>query len=570
MVIFSLHTGHDASLALYEDYELKFIRKEERLSRIKCHGELIPELCLKELRRYHDLRDADVAVLSRAVFPRKYFRHEPLNKKVERSMSEFFKRKVKYLNLCNELRRLQAKEEAVLDLPRLAAGLGLRENCEIMFSNHHYAHALPALFYKPEWNDALIYTADGGGDFIQYSIYYFDGKQLHCVYGGDRHIWEGRPDEKVHSLGQMYAIVTEIAGFLRNRHEGKITGLAAFGQPVFLEQMKAHYHVQDDGLVRSDFGSYAEMEAFYHGLAKGADIKDVACSAQKLLEVVMVESFRKLQKRFRFSNVGLSGGVFSNVRLNQMIAELDGVKDVFIVPPMGDEGLVMGMPLDVMIRKRGFDDFLRNRRPLGTLYYGEEFPGLRPYLDSRFSVVATDDIIEKTVELLRADKVVGLFTKGMEYGPRALGARSILITPRDASINHTVNLRLNRSEFMPFAPYVRAERADDVFVIPPSSRAAMSYMTITCDVRPEWRDKIPAVVHVDGTARPQIIHRAENPFYYDILHRFEQATGLPCLVNTSFNAHEEPIINRPQEALQALYENRIDYLVADDVIVARR
>jgi carbamoyltransferase len=253
-----------------------------------------------------------------------------------------------------------------------------------------------------------------------------------------------------------------------------------------------------------------------------------------------------------------------------MIAELDGVKDVFIVPPMGDEGLVMGMPLDVMIRKRGFDDFLRNRRPLGTLYYGEEFPGLRPYLDSRFSVVATDDIMEKTVELLRADKVVGLFTKGMEYGPRALGARSILITPRDASINHTVNLRLNRSEFMPFAPYVRAERADDVFVIPPSSRAAMSYMTITCDVRPEWRDKIPAVVHVDGTARPQIIHRAENPFYYDILHRFEQATGLPCLVNTSFNAHEEPIINRPQEALQALYENRIDYLVADDVIVARR
>jgi carbamoyltransferase len=149
----------------------------------------------------------------------------------------------------------------------------------------------------------------------------------------------------------------------------------------------------------------------------------------------------------------------------------------------------------------------------------------------------------------------------MEFGPRALGARSILAAPTDAAINDELNKRLERSEFMPFAPYVLDEDADKVFEITPLNRYAANFMTITCAVRPEWRDRIPAVVHVDGTARPQIIHDRQNPLYADILRRYRAATGLPVLVNTSFNVHEEPIVNRPAECLKALNDRRIDFVV---------
>ncbi len=148
----------------------------------------------------------------------------------------------------------------------------------------------------------------------------------------------------------------------------------------------------------------------------------------------------------------------------------------------------------------------------------------------------------------------------MEYGPRALGARSILASPADAAINDTLNQRLGRSEFMPFAPVVGAERAAEVFEIDGVNAYAMRFMTITCAVREGWAARIPAVVHVDGTARPQVIGREANPLYYDILAAFTGRTGLPVLVNTSFNVHEEPIINTPGECAQTLAEGRIDYV----------
>jgi carbamoyltransferase len=154
----------------------------------------------------------------------------------------------------------------------------------------------------------------------------------------------------------------------------------------------------------------------------------------------------------------------------------------------------------------------------------------------------------------------------MEFGPRALGARSILASPADAKINDELNRRLARSEFMPFAPYVLEEDSAKVFEITPVNRYAARFMTITCAVRPEWRSRIPAVIHVDGTARPQIIRDRENPLYADILRRFRAETGLPVLVNTSFNVHEEPIVNQPSECLKALREGRVDFAVTERAV----
>ncbi len=155
----------------------------------------------------------------------------------------------------------------------------------------------------------------------------------------------------------------------------------------------------------------------------------------------------------------------------------------------------------------------------------------------------------------------------MEMGPRALGARSILANPAQREVNDSINKRLQRTEFMPFAPFVLDVDAERLYDVDARNRYACRFMTITTRVKPEWASRIPAVVHVDGTARPQIIERAVNPLYYDILDAFKRITGLPSLVNTSFNAHEEPIVNTPTEALQALADNRIDFLVCDGGMV---
>lgn len=154
----------------------------------------------------------------------------------------------------------------------------------------------------------------------------------------------------------------------------------------------------------------------------------------------------------------------------------------------------------------------------------------------------------------------------MEFGPRALGARSILASPVRRDINDTINKRLDRSEFMPFAPVVLAEHAASPLNVNPGNACAARFMTITCDVRPEWRDRIPAVVHIDGSARPQVIEAHDNPIYFDVLERFYKRTGLPVLVNTSFNVHEEPIIDTPEQALTALIEGRIDRILTKDAL----
>jgi carbamoyltransferase len=171
---------------------------------------------------------------------------------------------------------------------------------------------------------------------------------------------------------------------------------------------------------------------------------------------------------------------------------------------------------------------------------------------------------------LIADGKAGAIYQGrMEFGPRALGARSILANPADAAINASLNARLQRTEFMPFAPYVLEEDAAEVFEITDANRYAAGFMTITTAVKQEWRARIPAVVHVDGTARPQIIRRKDNPLYADILAAFKAKTGLPVLINTSFNAHEEPIINTPDECRKALVDDRVDFVVTGGGVYVR-
>jgi len=307
------------------------------------------------------------------------------------------------------------------------------------------------------------------------------------------------------------------------------------------------------------------MDRFISEQSGGVSREDFAASIQIVIEEVMLASIRRLLGRHPSRNLGLAGGIFANVRLNRVLAERLPLDEIFIFPAMGDEGLPMGGALALLLRQDGISRWLSERRPLRDVYLGRDHTGA---IDTALAAVAGvrrsgEDPIAGAARRLAGGEIGGIFTGRMEYGPRALGARSILANPSRRETHDALNERLARTEFMPFAPVVTAARAAEVFHVGAVNAEACRFMTITCDVRPQWRERIPAVVHVDRSARPQIIERDINPLYYDILSAFEHATALPVLVNTSFNVHEEPIVNAPEECIQALVDRRIDFVVTN-------
>ena len=568
MKILSIHTGHDAAAAVYDDFKRIAIYKEERLSRIKSDGKKLPWLAINKLKEKVDFSDIKAVIFSTTHLPYYVYNISKL-KQLRYKLKELILKKTKHYSLINQIREHNSLNyHEIINSAKLKSVLGVSRKAEIFVYFHHLAHVLPILYYQRSFNNTLLYSLDGGGDVSDMGISYFNGNKLYYIFDERKYLLTSEAQIPYSFVGQLYSAVTEYCGFKRNRHEGKITGLAAFGKPILLDKFLEKFEVKD-GIIISKFKNTDELRKFVNSFDVSKE--DIAASVQKFTEEIVIESIKQLHKKYKFNTIGLSGGVFSNVKLNQKISELDFIEDMFVFPPMGDEGLVIGGVFQYLIEKYGFKYFLENRvDEMEIPYWGDEYNVEKKDIPDDFEIVADKNIVKNSVKLLKENQVCAIFTKGMEYGPRALGARSILINPKDRKINDIVNKRLNRTEFMPFAPYVRIERVKDVFDFPDSSLKAMKYMTVTCNVKKEFRDKIPAVVHVDNTARPQTIKREDNLLYYDILYEFEKDTSIPCLVNTSFNAHEEPIINTFEEALNALKDNRIDYLITDKFIIKKK
>lgn len=571
MLILGVHPGyHDAIAVLSEDYKILAAVQLERLTRRKIDGGRVPDESIDECLAIAGARrsDVDVVTLGRAALPWRYYSHFTGGRLIEGRVRQWLG-KEKHKSMERELIRAGRVDAAGLfNAPRFLAESDFRGDVVVRFFNHHLAHALPTLFHT-DWDSALLYTSDGGGDNVQYSHRVFRAGRIETLYGDDSCLL--RP-LRVDSLGLAYGYATQALGYRINRHEGKLTGLAAYGAPTLYEAMASHFSVSDDGQIASDFDSYPAMRRAVRALAEGQEPADVAASVQKLLEEFTVRAVTRLVERAAVRGLGLAGGVFGNVRLNQRLARETGVDEIFVYPAMSDCGLAAGGILEYLLERDGMDHWLAQRYPLETLYFGRDFEsGAASGLDAdpRLERVS-DNPVETAAKHLAAGKVVAIFTSGMEYGPRALGARSILAAPVDAHINDVLNERLGRTEFMPFAPVVAEDDVDDIFELDKAMRYAARFMTITCPVREAWRARIPAVVHVDGTARPQVIRREWNPLYFDILEGYKRATGIPVLVNTSFNAHEEPIINTPAECADALAAGRVDFVVTRDAVHAAK
>jgi carbamoyltransferase len=392
---------------------------------------------------------------------------------------------------------------------------------------------------------------------------------LECFYGDDR--WLTKTLKET-GLASAYGYATVACGFRMLRHEGKLTGLAAYGEPKLSDEMAAQFRFNDkSGLIETDFKNWAAMREKFLAICQGHDRETIAASIQKVAEDFTVQSVRWWLKRTGARRLALAGGLFANVRLNRLLAETLPLAEVLIFPAMGDDGLSVGCALAFLQQRDGTAAWLSHRHRLDDVYLGQDFENR---IDATLAAAGMKRLpgapLETAVELIRAGKAGAIYAGRMEFGPRALGARSIIASPHDHTINDNLNKRLARSEFMPFAPYVLEEDASRVFEINNVNRYAARFMTITCAVKPEWRERIPAVVHVDGTARPQIIHDRSNPLFAGILRRFRDATGLPVLINTSFNVHEEPIVNRPEECLQALQDDRVDFVVTEHAVYVAR
>ncbi len=569
-LILGVHPGpHDATAAVFDGYVLKAAVQLERLTRFKGDGSIFPGPAIDEVLSLAGAtrRDVDVVVYSRSMFPTCYFRALTGMRWLQEQVRIHLKKRTRRMLVDDLVHQRTTAAADVLDIGAFQRELGFRDDAVTDFYNHHEAHALAPLFYSP-WNDAFLATADAGGDMVHYSYRHFANGALTTLFGGDDCILSPPPED---SLGKMYSAATKALGFRPVRHEGKVTGLAAMGQPVLARRIAARFSVDEGGRIHSDFASDRHIRVFIRLVAKGVRREDVAASVQKVLEDVMLLSLTRLLARHPSRNLGVAGGIFANVKLNRLIAETLPLDELFIFPAMGDEGLAVGGVLAWLLRRDGLARWLDNRQPLGDVYLGRDYSDAidRALLDTPGVRATGEPPVDGAVRRLVAGEIGAIYTGRMEYGPRALGARSILANPSRRDTHDLLNQRLDRSEFMPFAPVITQERAADVFDVTAVNARACRYMTIACDVRPQWRARIPAVVHVDGSARPQVIARDDNPTYYDILVAFERASGLPVLVNTSFNVHEEPIVNAPAECIKALTDQRVDFVVTDQGLYVR-
>ena len=542
--LLTFHEDSSANATLFKDGNILFAAAEERFSRTKHQGGF-PARCLRYItdslgipldridiiicgNKYHPLPR-----IAWDNFPS--FEHPFLG--VSQKISLFYQhlifRSPLIASCVERFNRRQLRRKFSKD---------------VLLSDHHFAHAYSA-YMTSGFEDALIITGDNYGDGISAAV--FDGTENQC-----RRLY---CSSALNSPGQFYGELAQLIGF-HPLMAGKMTGLAARG-----DSSKAYGIVKDlFSLTKTKkdfclpfFLFKSSRRGLYRALRRFSP-EDIAAAAQKRFEDIMIEYVAEAVRCTHKSRVALAGGIFGNVLLNQRIAGLQEVDEIFIHPGMNDHGISLGVGLQYLAEQQGRKPFR-----LSNIYFGPEYTAAE--MESAIKRTGIPHTYEhgieaKVAELLAQGHVVARFNGKLEYGPRALGNRSILYQTTDPSVNEWLNRRLHRSEFMPFAPVTLSEHADRCYMKLDKCRYTAQFMTISADCTDYMKKTSPGVVHIDGTARPQILYRHANPSFYTILERYYQKTGIPSLINTSFNMHGEPIVTSPEDALRSFQQGNLDYL----------
>lgn len=542
---------HNSAAAILVDGRLVASVEEERISRIKGDN-TYPSGAIAEVFSIAGLCEQDVDVVALANLSR--WDQKPYLDKLFARLAHLGKQEP-------ELKKFYWKhqfERYVRVLRPRKKPAGVLAGKPMQTVEHHLAHAASAYYASPFGDERIgVITLDGAGDFSWGSVWVGENGKLreivHLPY--------------LNSIGLLYSAVTHHLGFIAGRHEGKVLGLAAFGNPEpFLSRLLAHTNpadwnaLFDAKLTRVPLRPVSPMGCtVVEELCGDLSREDIAAGLQAYTEKMICGWVQEQVGKLSVSKLALAGGVFSNVKLNQRILALPGVENIYVHPNMGDGGLAAGAAFEVHARLHG------GLRPeLGQVYLGTEINrenALQALQKHGVGYEEPENLAQAAARLLAEGKVVARADGKMEYGPRALGNRTVMAPCHDASINQWLNKKFARTEFMPFAPVVLEEHAKEYFPDWNESHITARFMTITYDASETARKNIPAAVHVDGTARPQVIRREDNPGYYDILKEYYALIGVPSVINTSFNMHEEPIVRTAEEAIVAFQAAGLDALV---------
>ena len=562
MRILGINTGHDAAACLLTDGEIVAITAEERFSRVK-HDSGFPAAAVTHCLEAGglDARDLDVVAIAGAHLPVGMERHLGLS---PQQRADVAAARPVVRRAAGLLRR-----DELGDLPLSVKRLSLAPECRLEHVDHHRCHAAAGYFTRGSDAPCLVLTMDGIGDDVSTAVWQGAGGTLAPLVRWGR---EG-------SLGWFYGIVTEALGLRHGDAEGTTMALAAYGDPTRLLDRLAPFHpAYEEGTlaVPHEFGRPTEWSR--HGalewhfpdadgirrLVEEHSAADVAAAAQEILERQVLGLVRHWTDARAVRRLACAGGVFLNVKLNQRIWYEAGLDEQWIVPDAGDTGLALGAALHAWHSREN-----RPPRPLEHLSFGPAFgdDAVREVLESRrLAYRPTADPAGEAARLLAEGKILGWFQGRMEAGPRALGNRSILMSPLAASNKDVLNARVKfREGFRPFCPSIPAEHAAAYL----EGGRPEHFMITSFRAAPAKRDRIPAAVHVDGTLRPQTVRRDVHPLFHALLESFGRRTGVPAVVNTSFNIKGEPIVCHPRDALRCFFDTGLDALVIGGFVVEK-
>jgi carbamoyltransferase len=568
-IILGISDGDDAGAVILKDGKLESAVNEERFNRMKMSIGF-PKNSINQVLSLSGVEAKDVFHVAMAANTEKFIGESIPNKgwfqesssisRIRNEISSALSKPLGGFNIAlkshYQMKRVlmgfrKSKVKKILNKLNITAS--------ISYHDHHRCHAFAA-FDTSGFTNALSISLDGGGDGCSSHVYAFENNKVSLL----------NKLSSFHSIGNYYAYVTHLCGFRASIHEGKITGLAASGSPIYKDIFERLIIFKDGNIVNTGklfFNS--AISYLQNNLPQDWEHKDLASSIQHHLEDVVLKYVRYWLQRSKLRKLCVSGGVFANVILNQRIAELPECEELYVFPAMGDGGLAAG---SAYCAYRNIEPFSMDyeQRKLDHVYLGPSFDDgsiKNALVHSGLPFTFHENIEEVVAHLVADGRVVARFNDAMEFGPRALGNRSILYKTDEPAVNTWLNKRLNRTEFMPFAPICLHGHEQKLFDWNPAVEPCAGFMTITQNCTPWMKNKCPAVVHIDGTARPQIVKRETNPSMYEILNHYYHLTGVPVLVNTSFNMHEEPIVCTPSDAIRSFSAGRLDNLAIGNFLL---
>jgi carbamoyltransferase len=580
---------HDSAACLLKDGEIIAAAQEERFSRKK-HDASYPYNAVEFVLKYSNMKLSEIDQI--VFFEKPFLKFERLLEtyvafaprgfvSFAKAMPIWIKEKLFQKNLLfNKLKEHDEK---------------FRSDKNIFFSDHHLSHAASAFFPSP-FEEAVVLTADGVGEWATTTVAV--GKKNNLEIKKEIHF--------PHSLGLLYSAFTYYTGFKVNSGEYKLMGLAPYGNPIYEDKVKVLIDIKDDGSFRLDqkYFNYATgltmTNEKFHSLfgQKPRDPKnekitqfhmDIASSIQKVTEEIIIKLAKAIRQEYNIENLCLAGGVALNCVANGKILQEKIFDNIWVQPAAGDAGGSLGAALALWHIEQKRDRVINSNDDMKGSYLGTEFNQYEiekelKFLGANYQTLNYEEIIDKTAEYLSNENVIGWFQGRMEFGPRALGNRSILGDPRSDKMQKNLNLKIKfRESFRPFAPSILKNDLSEWF----NMHIDSPYMLFTADINDEKkikmtteeeklfgmdklninRSQIPAVTHVDYSARIQTVTKNMNYRFFDLISKFKEKTGCPVVINTSFNIRGEPIVNSPSDAFNCFMGTDLDYLVIGNCIL---